>query len=73
MAMTFPSDRTHRGAYVARSHEVRDGSVVRLSGCNQEMVVKKIEGEFARCIWFDLNMKPNEYPFQLTTLERVSW
>lgn len=70
---TSPSSRSHRGAYVARCEEVRDGSVVRLSGCNQEMVVKRIEGEFARCIWFDLEMKPNEYPFQLQILERVSW
>jgi len=58
---------------VAQSHEIRDGSVVRLSGCHQEMVIKKIEGEFARCMWFDIQMKPNEYPFQLQILERVSW
>ena len=53
--------------------EIRDGSVVRLAGCNQEMVVKKIEGEFVRCLWFDVAMKMNEYPFQLQILERVSW
>jgi hypothetical protein len=58
---------------VAHSLEVRDGSVVRLSGCNQQMVVKAIEGEFARCVWFDIEMKPNAYPFQLQILERVSW
>lgn len=58
---------------MAQSHEVRDGSVVRLVGCNQQMVVKAIEGEFARCIWFDIEMKGNEYPFQLQILERVSW
>lgn len=58
---------------MAHSHEVRDGSVVRLTGCNQQMVVKAIEGEFARCIWFDLAYEVNEYPFQLQILERVTW
>ena len=53
--------------------EIRDGSVVRLHGCKQEMVMKRVEGEFARCIWFDIEMKMNEYLFPLPMLERVSW
>lgn len=58
---------------MATRHEIRDGSVVRLTGCNQQMVVKSIDGEFARCIWLDIEAKPNEYPFQVQILERVSW
>jgi hypothetical protein len=58
---------------MATRGEVRDGSVVRLGGCKQQMVVKAVEGEFARCAWFDIAGEINEYPFQLQILERVSW
>ena len=56
----------HRG-------EIRDASTVRLRGCHQEMVVKIVGVDSALCIWFDINMKPNEFPFPLSDLERVSW
>jgi hypothetical protein len=58
---------------VAHSHEVRDGSVVCLTGCHQQMVIRQLEGDCARCIWFDMDMKRNEFPFPLHMLERVSW
>lgn len=58
---------------MATRDEIRDGSVVRLTGCHQEMVVKSIDGDFARCVWLDFDMKGNEFPFQLQILERVSW
>jgi hypothetical protein len=58
---------------MATRDEIRDGSVVRLVGCNQQMVVKSIEGDFARCIWLDISMKGNSFLFPLQNLERVSW
>lgn len=56
----------HRG-------EIRDASTVRLRGCHQEMVVKLIDNERALCLWFDMDMKVNEFPFLLSDLERVTW
>jgi len=58
--------------------EIRDASVVRLTGCNQQMVVKFVTDVLggvpvARCQWFDIEMKSNEFNFPLTMLERVSW
>lgn len=53
--------------------EVRDGSVVTLRGCKQQMVVKAVEGDGARCVWFDFEADLNEYLFPLHVLERVSW
>lgn len=68
--MTFPSRHQPRSV----SHcAVRDGSVVTLTGCKQQMVVKSVEGFIARCAWLDFDMNLNEYSFPTENLERVSW
>ena len=58
---------------MVHQREVRDGSVVRLLGCHQEMVVKLVGDVRALCLWFDMEMVPNEFSFLLSELERVSW
>ncbi len=58
---------------MATPTEIRDGSVVRLNGCRQEMVVEWVTDAVAQCKWLDFEMKPNQFPFPLAFLERVSW
>lgn len=50
--------------------DIRVGDVVSLAGTKMKMSVEKIEGEFARCVWFDRDNEINHYPFQIGILEK---
>lgn len=54
----------------SRSKTLLVGDVVSLGGTRMKMIVKNIEGEYARCVWLDLEGQINEYPFQIQILEK---
>lgn len=67
------TDRSHRGRHTVNGMEIRDGSVVTLRGCPQQMVVESFEVDEAKCLWFDIAGGINRFNFPVASLERVSW
>lgn len=64
---------SERHRYTKRCEEIRDGSVVTLLGCPQQMVVESFEVDEAKCLWFDIAGGINRFNFPVASLERVSW